>query len=95
MTQPSDDILALDFATLLAGRMATLMLAEAGVGVIRPERPDAGEDMRLTKVMIEDRSQGYAILNRGKKSNAPESSSVEVKHRAASELGEKNPEFGV
>ena len=70
MTQPLDDILVLDFSTLLPGPMATLMLAEAGAEVIKLERPGTGEDMRLTMPQIEGRSLGYAILNRGKKSIA-------------------------
>jgi len=70
MTQPLDDILVLDFSTLLPGPMATLMLAEAGAEVIKLERPGTGEDMRLTMPQIEGRSLGYAVLNRGKKSIA-------------------------
>jgi len=70
MTQPLDDILVLDFSTLLPGPMATLMLAEAGAEVIKLERPGTGEDMRLTMPQIEGRSLGYAVLNRGKKSVA-------------------------
>ena len=70
MTQPLDDILVLDFSTLLPGPMATLMLAEAGAEVIKLERPGTGEDMRLTEPKIEGHSLGYAILNRGKKSIA-------------------------
>lgn len=70
MTQPLDDILVLDFSTLLPGPMATLMLAEAGAEVIKLERPGTGEDMRLTSPKVEGRSLGYAILNRGKKSIA-------------------------
>jgi len=70
MTQPLDDILVLDFSTLLPGPMATLMLAEAGAEVIKLERPVTGEDMRLTEPRLEGRSLGYAVLNRGKKSIA-------------------------
>ncbi|OUS05454.1 CoA transferase [Rhodobacterales bacterium 52_120_T64] len=70
MTQPLDDVLVLDFSTLLPGPMATLMLAEAGAEVIKLERPVTGEDMRLTFPQIEGRSLGYAVLNRGKKSLA-------------------------
>lgn len=70
MTQPLDDILVLDFSTLLPGPMATLMLAEAGAEVIKLERPGTGEDMRMTMPQIDGRSLGYAILNRGKKSIA-------------------------
>ncbi|PCH66982.1 MAG: CoA transferase [Rhodobacteraceae bacterium] len=70
MTQPLDDILVLDFSTLLPGPMATLMLAEAGAEVIKLERPGTGEDMRLTEPRLDGRSIGYATLNRGKKSIA-------------------------
>lgn len=70
MTQPLDDIMVLDFSTLLPGPMATLMLAEAGAEVIKLERPGTGEDMRLTEPRLEGRSLGYATLNRGKKSIA-------------------------
>ncbi len=70
MPQPLDDILVLDFSTLLPGPMATLMLAEAGAEVIKLERPDTGEDMRLTEPKLDGRSLGYAVLNRGKKSIA-------------------------
>lgn len=70
MTQPLDDVLVLDFSTLLPGPMATLILSEAGAEVIKVERPGSGEDMRLTDPMIEGRSVGYAILNHGKKSIA-------------------------
>ena len=70
MTQPLDDIMVLDFSTLLPGPMATLMLAEAGAEVIKLERPGTGEDMRLTKPRLEGQSLGYATLNRGKKSIA-------------------------
>lgn len=70
MTQPLDDILVLDFSTLLPRPMATLMLAEAGAEVIKLEPPGTGEDMRMTKPQIERRSLGYTILNSGKKSIA-------------------------
>ncbi len=43
--QPLDDVLVLDFTTLLPGPLATLMLAEAGAEVIKIERP-GGDDMR-------------------------------------------------
>jgi len=70
MTQPLDDILVVDFSTLLPGPMATLMLVEAGAEVVKLERPGTGEDMRVTVPQLEGRSLGYAALNRGKKSIA-------------------------
>ncbi|MBV1926013.1 MAG: CoA transferase [Rhodobacteraceae bacterium] len=70
MTQPLDDILVLDFSTLLPGPLATLMLAEAGAEVIKFERPGPGRDARLAEPKIDGRSIGFATLNRGKKSIA-------------------------
>ncbi|MBV1897162.1 MAG: CoA transferase [Rhodobacteraceae bacterium] len=70
MPQPLDDILVLDFSTLLPGPLATLMLAEAGAEVIKFERPGPGKDARLAEPKIDGRSIGFATLNRGKKSIA-------------------------
>lgn len=70
MAQPLNDILVLDFSTLLPGPLATLMLAEAGAEVVKLERPGTGEDARYTHPKIDGLSIGYAILNRGKKSIA-------------------------
>ena len=70
MVQPLNDILVLDFSTLLPGPLATLMLAEAGAEVVKLERPRTGEDARRTEPKIDGASIGYAILNRGKKSIA-------------------------
>ncbi len=68
--QPLEDILVLDFSTLLPGPMATLMLAEAGAEVIKFERPVAGEDARHTDPKIDGESIGFAVLNHGKRSVA-------------------------
>jgi crotonobetainyl-CoA:carnitine CoA-transferase CaiB-like acyl-CoA transferase len=70
MTQPLKDILVLDFSTLLPGPMATLMLSEAGAEVIKFERPETGEDARLTEPTIDGESIGFAVLNHGKRSVA-------------------------
>jgi crotonobetainyl-CoA:carnitine CoA-transferase CaiB-like acyl-CoA transferase len=65
--QPLDDILVLDFTTLLPGPLATLMLAEAGAQVIKIERP-GGETMRGYEPRFDGESAMFAMLNRGKKS---------------------------
>jgi crotonobetainyl-CoA:carnitine CoA-transferase CaiB-like acyl-CoA transferase len=65
--QPLDDILVLDFTTLLPGPLATLMLAEAGAQVIKIERP-GGETMRAYEPRFDGESAMFAMLNRGKKS---------------------------
>lgn len=70
MVQPLENILVLDFSTLLPGPMATLMLAEAGAEVIKFERPVTGEDARLTEPKIDGESIGFAVLNQGKRSVA-------------------------
>src|SRR5262249_41987713 len=65
--QPLDDVLVLDFTTLLPGPLATLMLAEAGAEVIKIERP-GGEDMRAYPPRFDGFSAAFALINRGKKS---------------------------
>jgi alpha-methylacyl-CoA racemase len=64
---PLDDLLVLDFSTLLPGPLASLFLAEAGAEIIRIERP-GGEDMRRFPPRFGETSAPYAALNRGKAS---------------------------
>lgn len=64
---PLDDLLVLDFSTLLPGPMASLFLAEAGARVIKIERP-GGEDMRRFPPRFGETSAPFAVLNRGKDS---------------------------
>lgn len=64
---PLDDLLVLDFSTLLPGPLASLFLAEAGAEIIRIERP-GGEDMRRFPPRFGETSAPFAALNRGKKS---------------------------
>ncbi len=63
--QPLQDLLVLDFTTLLPGPLAALMLAEAGAEVIKIERP-GGEDMRQFPPIVDGESATFALLNRGK-----------------------------
>ncbi len=63
--QPLSGLLVLDFTTLLPGPLASLMLAEAGAGVIKVERP-GGEDMRRFPPAFDGESAPFALLNRGK-----------------------------
>jgi len=63
--QPLSGLLVLDFTTLLPGPLAALMLAEAGAGVIKIERP-GGEDMRRFAPLVDGESAPFAMLNRGK-----------------------------
>lgn len=64
---PLDDLLVLDFSTLLPGPLASLFLAEAGARVIKIERP-GGEDMRSFPPRFGATSAPFAALNRGKES---------------------------
>lgn len=64
---PLDDLLVLDFSTLLPGPLASLFLAEAGARVIKLER-SGGEDMRQFPPRFGETSAPFAVLNRGKES---------------------------
>lgn len=68
--RPLDNLLVLDFSTLLPGPMATLLLAEAGAEVIKIERPGTGDDMRGYAPRWGRDGASFALLNRGKKSLA-------------------------
>src|SRR5262249_61999 len=65
--QPLSAILVLAFTTLLAGPLATLMLAEAGAEVIKVEQP-GGENARYFPPMVDGDSAAFVMLNRGKTS---------------------------
>jgi alpha-methylacyl-CoA racemase len=60
----------LDFSTLLPGPMASLILADAGAEVIKVERPEIGEEMRLYVPKWGTESVNFSMLNRDKKSIA-------------------------
>jgi alpha-methylacyl-CoA racemase len=65
--RPLEDILVLDFSTLLPGPLATLILAEAGAEVVKIERPPEGEEMRRGEPRWGETNVNFAMLNRGKK----------------------------
>lgn len=67
---PLNGVSVVDFATLLPGPMATLILAEAGAEVIKVERPDGGDDMRAYEPLVDGVSVNFMMLNRGKTSLA-------------------------
>jgi len=68
--RPLENLLVLDFSTLLPGPMATLILAEAGAEVVKIERPESGDDMRGYVPRWGAESANFALLNRGKRSIA-------------------------
>src|SRR6476646_8428926 len=65
--QPLNGLFVLDFTTLLPGRLATLMLAEAGAEVLKIEQP-GGENARRFPPFVGNESAAFAMLNRGKAS---------------------------
>ena len=65
---PLSGLKVLDFSTLLAGPLATLMLAEAGAEVVKIERPGVGDDIRRYQPFSESDNPNFALLNRGKAS---------------------------
>ncbi len=68
--RPLDDIVVLDFSTLLPGPLASLLLAEAGATVLKVERPNGGDEMRSYHPRFGDDSINFVMLNRGKESLA-------------------------
>jgi crotonobetainyl-CoA:carnitine CoA-transferase CaiB-like acyl-CoA transferase len=67
---PLDGVLVLDFSTLLPGPLAALLLAEAGAGVVKIERPGSGDEMRSYTPRFGAAAVNFALLNRGKRSIA-------------------------
>jgi alpha-methylacyl-CoA racemase len=70
MTRPLEGVRAVDFSTLLPGPLATLILAEAGAEVVKIERPGRGDELRDSAPRLGAASDGFALLNRGKRSLA-------------------------
>jgi crotonobetainyl-CoA:carnitine CoA-transferase CaiB-like acyl-CoA transferase len=64
-----DGVLVADFSRVLAGPLASMMLADLGATVIKVERPDGGDDTRFWgPPWIGEMSTYYASVNRNKRS---------------------------
>ena len=63
-----EGIKVIDFSTLLPGPLASLFLVETGAEVIKIEKPDLGDEIRLSDPKWGDQSASFSMLNRGKKS---------------------------
>jgi crotonobetainyl-CoA:carnitine CoA-transferase CaiB-like acyl-CoA transferase len=64
-----DGVLVADFSRVLAGPLATMMLADLGATVIKVERPDTGDDTRAWgPPWIGEMSTYYVGVNRNKRS---------------------------
>jgi len=70
MPGPLGGVRVIDFATLLPGPLAGLVLAHAGAEVIKIERPGSGDEMRSYVPRSGPTSANFAVLNRGKRSVA-------------------------
>lgn len=69
MRLPLDGILVADFSRVLAGPLATAMLADLGARVIKVERPGSGDDTRSWGPPWTENSAAYfESANRGKES---------------------------
>lgn len=66
--RPLEDVLVLDFSSLVPGPLATLILAEAGARIIKVERPGGGDEMRSYQPRWAGESSNFALLNRNKES---------------------------
>jgi crotonobetainyl-CoA:carnitine CoA-transferase CaiB-like acyl-CoA transferase len=71
MTPPLDGLLVADFSRVLAGPLATTMLADLGARVVKVERPGTGDDTRAWGPPWTERSSAYfECANRSKESIA-------------------------
>ena len=70
-TMPLDGVVVADFSRVLAGPLATVMLADLGATVIKVERPGDGDDTRAWGPPWTDNSSSYfECANRSKQSVA-------------------------
>jgi len=68
--RPLDGITVIDFSRVLAGPMATMILAELGARVIKVERPGSGDESRQWEPRVGEESAYFFAFNRGKQSIA-------------------------
>ena len=66
-TRPLDGLRVLDFTRVLAGPLATALLADLGAEVIKVEPPQ-GDDYRAIGPMRNGQSALFTVMNRNKKS---------------------------
>jgi crotonobetainyl-CoA:carnitine CoA-transferase CaiB-like acyl-CoA transferase len=72
MGQALEDLTIIDFSRVLAGPLATMVLADLGATVVKVERPGAGDDTRAWGPPFDDRGDAtyFQAVNRNKTSEA-------------------------
>ncbi|HEX5926956.1 MAG TPA: CoA transferase [Baekduia sp.] len=72
MEQALEDLTIIDFSRVLAGPLATMVLADLGATVIKVERPGAGDDTRAWGPPFDERGDAtyFQAVNRNKNSAA-------------------------
>jgi crotonobetainyl-CoA:carnitine CoA-transferase CaiB-like acyl-CoA transferase len=66
--KPLDGLMVLDFSRVLAGPMATMILAELGARVIKVEQPGSGDESRGWEPHVGAESGYFFAVNRSKES---------------------------
>jgi len=87
MTQPAaalDDLTIVDFSRVLAGPLATMVLADLGATVVKVERPGLGDDTRAWGPPFDERGAAtyFQAVNRNKSSVAIDLGSADGAARA-------------
>lgn len=66
--RPLDGVTIVDFSRVLAGPMATQILADLGASVVKIEKPGTGDESRTFEPRVGDESAYFFAFNRGKSS---------------------------
>src|SRR5437868_14103488 len=84
MAQALEDLTIVDFSRVLAGPLATMVLADLGATVIKVERPGVGDDTRAWGPPFDERGDAtyFQAVNRNKTSEAIDLTTPEGAARA-------------